>query len=264
MKTYEEALREQLKGATSQLIFFEETDSTNTRAMAMGRQGEPHGTVVVAERQTAGKGRNGRQWESPVGTGIWMSLLLRPKLRPENAPMLNLVMGLSVARACQGLAIDGLGIKWPNDVLLGTKKVCGILTETETQGGSMAYLVIGSGLNVNTAQFPHPLSERATSLYLETGREYDRAEVFGRILDNFWHYYGIFLQTQSMAELKEEYNRLLVNAGREVRLVEEGRERQGRALGIDDHGALLVEGADGGILAVSSGEVSVRGIYGYV
>jgi BirA family biotin operon repressor/biotin-[acetyl-CoA-carboxylase] ligase len=193
-----------------------------------------------------------------------MSFVLKPQnLRPENAPMLTLVSALAVQSAiCRetGLAAR---IKWPNDIVLGGKKVCGILTELSTQIDYINHIVVGIGINVHNEQFPEELIDRATSLYLESGRRYSRAALVEAVCEQFEHYYEIFMQTQDLSALQAEYNQCLVNRNRQVRVLDPRGEYEGTAAGINEKGALLVETAED-IKQVDSGEVSVRGIYGYV
>lgn len=252
-------------------ICYEETDSTNTRAKQLAEEGGSHGTLICAEKQTGGKGRRGRTWDSPPGEAIYMTLLMKPQIQPAHASMLTLVMGLAAAQACNtllereaGKAAAQVKLKWPNDLVLGGRKIAGILTEMNTEVDYINYLVIGTGINVNTAGFPSGLEKTATSLYRETGRHFLRAELVALCMDYFEKYYQIFLRTESLNGLCESYNQLLVNTGREVRVLEPGHEYTGTALGINEQGELLVKKENGDIAAVYAGEVSVRGIYGYV
>lgn len=246
------------------LEYFDETDSTNTRARKQAEQDAPHGTLVVADSQLAGKGRRGRQWASPKGVGIWMSVILRPSLPPMRASMLTLVAGMAVVRGIK--SVTGLSpmIKWPNDVVAGGKKISGILTEMSTEDECIRYVITGIGINVNNEEFPGDLSATATSLKLEKGEDIRRSPVIGAVAEAFEEYYGRFMETCDMSLLREEYNRELANAGRGVTVLDPRGNYEGTALGIDDEGSLLVEKRDKTVAAVISGEVSVRGIYGYV
>ena len=245
--------------------FFEEIDSTNNEVRRMAEQGAPEGTLVVAENQTAGKGRRGRAWIVPAGIAIAMSIVLKPQeLLPEHAPQLTLVAALAVARAIEQQTGLSVQIKWPNDIVIDGKKVCGILTEMSTQIDYINHIVVGIGINVHNEQFPEELSDRATSLYLSSGgRRYSRAALVEAVCEQFEYFYGIFMQTQDMSGLKEVYDDCLVNRGRTVRILDPKGEYEGVALGISPQGALEVNTADGRRL-VDSGEVSVRGVYGYV
>lgn len=246
------------------VVYYEETDSTNTRVKQLAEQGAQQGTLVVADRQSAGKGRRGRGWESPKGENIYMSLLLRPKIGPSKAPMLTLVMAYSVALAIREQEELEVGIKWPNDLVVGTKKICGILTEMNAEIDYINYVVIGVGINVNVKKFPEELSEKATSLFNEQGKEVRRAVLMAKIMQLFEENYERFLKEQNLAFLQEAYNQLLVSRGREVTVLEPGHEYHAHAIGINETGELLVRKEDGKEEAVFAGEVSVRGIYGYV
>lgn len=246
------------------VVYYEETDSTNTRVKRLAEQGERQGTLVVADRQSAGKGRRGRGWESPKGENIYMSLLLRPEIEPSKAPMLTLVMAYSAALAIREQEGLEVGIKWPNDLVAGTKKICGILTEMNAEIDYINYVVIGVGINVNVRNFPEELREKATSLLNENGKEVRRAVLIAKIMRLFEQNYERFLKEQNLAFLQETYNQLLVSRGREVTVLEPGHEYRAHAIGINDTGELLVRKEDGKEEAVFAGEVSVRGIYGYV
>lgn len=243
---------------------FDVIGSTNTTAMQMAEEGAPHGTLVVADRQDSGKGRRGRGWVMPAGIAIAMSIVLRPEgLQPGNAPMLTLVSALAVVRAIEEQTGIRGAIKWPNDIVIDGKKVCGILTEMSTQIDYINHIVVGIGINVHNEQFPEELSDRATSLYLAGGRHYSRAALVEAVCEHFEHYYEIFMGTQDLRGLQKEYDSFLVNRDRQVCILDPRGEYKGKALGITEHGELLVE-TPNGIRNVDSGEVSVRGIYGYV
>ncbi|MDY3920411.1 MAG: biotin--[acetyl-CoA-carboxylase] ligase [Candidatus Limivivens sp.] len=253
----------QTEWAGKKLYCLETVDSTNNYAKKLAEEGAPHGTLVLAERQEAGKGRRGRVWQTPKGTAIAMTILLRPDIRPEKASMLTLVMGLAVAKACREILELETQIKWPNDVVIRGKKICGILTEMSAEMLEIHYLVIGTGINVNMTEFPEELKTTATSLRLETGREVDRAKLAAVCMKHFENAYEIFRKTGDLSGLKAEYESMLVNRNQKVCVLEPGHEYTGTALGINDQGELLVE-TETGIRAVYAGEVSVRGVYGYV
>ncbi len=250
--------------AGANVVFFDETDSTNIQARRQAELGAPHGTLVVAEKQDGGKGRRGRGWESPAGVGIWMSLMLRPRIRSVSASMLTLVMALAAARGIREATGLEPMIKWPNDLTLNKKKICGILTEMSTELTEIQNVVIGIGINVAQTGFPPEISATATSLYLESGTVFNRSAIIARIMEAMEEYYGIFVRTEDMSALKDEYDRLLVNRDAEVCVLASSGEFRGIAEGIDGNGALTVRLPDGSRTSVISGEVSVRGIYGYV
>ena len=251
--------------------YFDELDSTNTEAKRIAEEpGEDdwHGTVVVADMQTAGRGRRGRSWRSPHGAGLFFTILLKPEIDPENAPMLTLVKAMAVVRGIHQATGLQPQIKWPNDIVLHGKKIVGILTEMSAQIDYVNHIVVGTGINVHHREFPEEIAKTATSLDLEmqqTGQnsEISRAQLLGAVLEQFELYYKTYLQTQDLSALMEEYNDMLVNRNANVRVLDPLGEYEGRALGIDRRGQLLVE-REGEQVKVSSGEVSVRGIYGYV
>ncbi|MBO5485012.1 MAG: biotin--[acetyl-CoA-carboxylase] ligase [Lachnospiraceae bacterium] len=248
----------------------EQIDSTNTRAKQLAESGEPEGTLVVAEEQTAGKGRRGRRWSSENSVGIWMSLILRPPVKPVQASCITLIAALAVAKGIQNVCQIESYIKWPNDIVVNGKKICGILTEMSSELDYIHYAVVGIGINANTRQFPEEIQDKATSLYLESGKTVDRQGLIAAIMEAFTTCYQKYLQTGDLSLLQEEYNAMLVNRDREVRILygmeeeaDQSQIEQGIAHGIDENGALLVETGQG-VKSIVSGEVSVRGIYGYV
>ena len=250
------------KWAGKTVHFARETDSTNLWIKRLAKEGASEGTLALAEFQSAGRGRLGRSWEVPEGTSVMMSILLRPKFEPQYAPTLTLVMGMAVAKAVKNLGFD-VSIKWPNDVVVSHKKICGILTEMGVRDGKIDYAVIGVGINVNIREFPEEMADKATSLYLESGKEFDRSQIPGLVMEAFEKYYEKFTATCDLSGLKEEYESILANYNQPVRVLAK-EPYEGVARGITDGGELLVEKTDGTIVAVSAGEVSVRGLYSYV
>ena len=250
------------KWAGKTVHFARETDSTNLWIKRLAKEGASEGTLALAEFQSAGRGRLGRSWEVPEGTSVMMSILLRPKFEPQYAPTLTLVMGMAVAKAVKNLGFD-VSIKWPNDVVVSHKKICGILTEMGVRDGKIDYAVIGVGINVNIREFPEEMADKATSLYLESGKEFDRSQIPGLVMEAFEEYYEKFAAACDLSGLKEEYESILANYNQPVRVLAK-EPYEGVARGITDGGELLVEKTDGTIVAVSAGEVSVRGLYSYV
>ena len=197
------------------------------------------------------------------------TILLRPEIVPENAPMLTLVMALAASKGISRYTGLNAEIKWPNDIVINGKKVVGILTEMSAQVDYINHIVIGTGINVHQSVFSEELAEKATSIDIELNQQkkpsiVSRAQLLEEILEQFEIYYEIYVQTQDLSRLMEEYNENLVNYRRKVRVLDPLGEYQGQALGINKQGSLLVEREDGQMVEVSSGEVSVRGIYGYV
>ena len=240
------------------------TDSTNIQCRRLAEEGQPEGTLVLAESQKAGKGRRGRTWVSPPGAGIWMSILLRPDCPADKASMLTLVAALAVERGirkAEGLATK---IKWPNDLVLNGKKICGILTEMKTAGSRAGYVVVGIGINANLTEFSEDLKDKATSLLLESGKEANRPEIVAAVMEAMEEYYEAFLQEQNLSAMVEEYNQKLVSLNRRVRVLDPAGGYEGQCLGITSTGELRVKKDDRSVVSVVSGEVSVRGVYGYV
>lgn len=246
------------------LFFQEETGSTNEDIKQLAKEGAVSGTLAVADMQTAGRGRRGRVWLSPKGESIYMSLLLRPACMPNQASGLTLVMALAVAEAIEELEAGKSGIKWPNDIVMNGRKVCGILTEMGLAQNTIDYVVIGVGINVNQSFFEEEIAKTATSIALELGKNIERTELIGRILHYFEQEYAEYEKTWDVTGLADKYNRYLVNQGRQVRVLDPKGEYEGVALGINSQGELLVKRENGEIEEVYAGEVSVRGIYGYV
>lgn len=246
------------------LAFFEETDSTNNVIKKMAEEGAPEGQLAIAEIQTGGKGRRGRSWSSPKGSGIWMSFLLRPQVDPMKASMLTIVAAMAAREAvaaCTG--VEAL-IKWPNDIIVNGHKICGILTELSAEMHMINYVVIGVGINVNTEKFPEEIRNTASSLYIETGRKCNRSRIIAAFGSAFEKYYAMFLKKENLSDIVSEYDKYLVNINRKVRIIENSSELIATAGGINEEGELLVTDDEGREHIVRSGEVSVRGIYGYV
>lgn len=246
------------------VISYEVIDSTNNEAKRLAEAGAENGTLLVTELQEHGKGRRGRVWSSPPKTAVMMSILLRPDLPPEKVSSVTLVMGMAVAKACRNFCGVESCIKWPNDVVVDGKKICGILTEMSSEIGAINYLVCGAGINANITEFPEELRDKADSLCHLTGRHIDRAGLIGECMKQFEYYYEKYLETGDVSLFLEEYNELLAGKDDRVRVLEPGNEHDGIARGINGKGELLVELPDGSLEQVYAGEVSVRGIYGYI
>lgn len=249
--------------AGCEIFYFPSIDSTNTKASQLAEEGYPTGTLVVAEGQESGKGRRGRNWASPEGNGIFMTLILKPEINPNNASMLTLVAALAVSKAITKCTGRPAGIKWPNDIVMNGKKVCGILTEMSAQFDYVNHIVIGIGINVHNKSFPEELSHMATSLYLESKEHFNRAALIEEILEQFEGYYAVYLKTEDLRGLVKEYDINLVNRNQQVKVLDPKEPFEGKAMGITPRGELIVDTWESRKL-VYAGEVSVRGIYGYV
>ncbi len=247
-----------------EMRFYETIGSTNLEVRRLAEQGAPHGLTVITEEQTMGKGRRGRSWLGEPGCGIWMSFLLRPQIAVENSSMLTLIAALAVQKAIKEEANIQCQIKWPNDIIVNKKKICGILTELSAQMDELNYIVVGIGINVNIESFPKDLKDKATSLRIETGQIMKRAPLAAKVLECFEHYYEIFLQTEDLSAFMDEYNRLLLHVNQKIRVIQGSREETYISRGINSDGELLAEDEMGNKKTILSGEVSVRGILGYV
>ena len=243
---------------------YDEIDSTNTQIKRLAEEDAPHGTLAVADYQSKGKGRRGHAWDSPHGSAIYMSILFRPDIRPDRASMLTLVIGLSVAQAIRSNLGVQAQIKWPNDIVLNGKKLVGILTEMSAQMNYIEYLVTGIGINASLREFPEELADKATSLQKEIGHKVNRSALIAECMKKIEENYETFVKTQDLSGMMEAYQEVLVNQDQQVRVLEPGHEYTGIAIGINAMGELLVEREDGTITEVYAGEVSVRGLYGYV
>lgn len=247
-----------------EVLYFDTIDSTNTKAQELAEKGYQSGTLVVADKQESGKGRRGRSWVSPSGTGIFMTLMIKPDINPNNASMLTLVAALAVAKAITSVTGEEALIKWPNDIVVNGKKVCGILTEMNAQFDYINHIVVGTGINVHNESFPEEISQMASSLMIEAGgKRFHRAQIIAETMSYFEQYYDTFLKTQDLSALVREYDKLLVNRNKSVRVLDPKEPFDGKAMGITSKGELIVDTWESRKL-VSSGEVSVRGIYGYV
>ena len=252
------------KWAGKELYYYESTGSTNVDAKRLLEEGASEGVLVVGGEQKQGRGRRGRSWQSPPGTNIYMTLGLRPEFQPDLAPMVTLIDAMAVAKAVEETCGLKTPIKWPNDVVIDGRKICGILTEMSAETGYIHYVVIGTGINVNIREFPEEIRDTATSLCIEKGEKVLRAPIIAGTMESFEAYYEKFLRTMDLSLLLDEYNARLVNKNAKVKVLDPQNEFEGTARGIDEKGRLLVEKADGCIEAVFAGEVSVRGVYGYV
>jgi len=234
---------------------FDRIGSTQEAARELAEQGEPEGTVVIAEQQTAGKGRMGRSWHSPYGKGLWMTLLLRPRIPIHFAPQLTLMSAVAVCRAIRQCAAVPAAIKWPNDLLIGGKKVCGILLESSAEDERLRYVLVGIGTSVNLTveDFPDELRDVATSLRIAAGREQNRAELFHAILYEFERWYNLY-QENGFDPVRRAWEALAVSLGGRIRARTPHGYVEGTARSIDDSGALAVETEDGEIVKLYSAD----------
>ena len=239
---------------------YDSIDSTNQEAKRQALGGAPNGSLFIAEQQNSGKGRLGRTWASPSGTGLWFSVLLRSNLIPIPVTSVTLLAGLAVCRTIRTCTGCPAMIKWPNDIVIGSKKVCGILTEMAAEIDRIDYVVVGIGINVNNASFAAELKVKATSLQLETGTAIFRVGLLQEILRSFESLLESHKTDPSV--LLEEYKHLCVSLTRRVGFTRNKEALEGTAVDISSEGELIVQCDDGTLIPVSSGEVTVQGIYG--
>lgn len=245
-----------------ELIFLESVDSTNDYLKKHAGDLR-HGALVVADEQTKGKGRLGRQWESQPHSGIWMSLLLRPEIPPYEAPKITQIAGAAMTQVLQDMGID-VKIKWPNDLILNKKKVCGVLTEMSAELGEINYVIVGIGLNVHQSSFPDVIRDKATSLALATNKKLSRKEIVLAFLDQFDILYDDFIHQQSLQKTIDICKKHSVLIGEKVRLITKSSVREVQVVDIDEAGQLVVINEKNEKENVFYGEVSVRGLYDYV
>jgi BirA family biotin operon repressor/biotin-[acetyl-CoA-carboxylase] ligase len=251
-------LRKRMKGNSfgKRVFHFFKTDSTNRVAMELGYSGEPEGTVVLAEAQSAGRGRSGRIWHSEKGTGLYFTILLRPRLSPAQAPLLTMLAGLSAQTAIAAQTGLVAELKWPNDLLLGGKKLGGILTEMHAEPSAVRFVIVGIGLNVNQEKFPSELSSTATSIRKESGKLSYRLELLARLLTQFESDYNRFLR-DGPAFVVERFESVSSFAkGRRVRVDTGTESYAGVTAGLSPDGLLLVQRDGGPLSTVIAGDVT--------
>lgn len=246
------------------IYHFDSLDSTNTKAKEMAMD-EEEGTVVVAEEQIKGKGRLGRNWVSPKGKGIWMSIILKPNMLPSEVAKLTLIGAAAVNKALEEMGIISY-IKWPNDIVIQGKKVCGILTEMSCELNIINYVIMGIGINVNLLKedFSQELVDKATSLKEITGRDLDRKRLLASVLNYFENLYLPFKQRGDISATIDISREKSLLIGKEIRILRGNDEKIGRALDIDEQGGLIIEYKDGTREHIFSGEISIRGLREYI
>lgn len=246
-----------------EMHIYDKIDSTNKHAKRLALEGANHGMLVIAEQQTQGKGRMGRKWISKDKSGIWMTLILRPKNHPNQASMLTLLAGLAVVKTINQLTDIKAWIKWPNDIIINQKKVAGILTEMSSEIDYINYVIVGIGINVNTEEFDLEIKDIATSIFIENKKEYNRSHIIKRILELFEEYYEKFLANGSLKPFIQEYMELCITMNKEVKVIKGQDTFIGYAQRINEYGEIIIIDKNERIHKINSGEVSVRGMYGY-
>ncbi len=254
-----QALRSRLNGKRigGLLRYHETADSTNRLAEDLAREGAPEGTVVLADRQTAGRGRLQRIWQSPPGCNLYLSLILRPAVDASDLAQITLVTGVAVADAIAAVCPEGVGIKWPNDLLIRERKICGILTEMRTFAGRRV-LIVGIGLNVNIRRddFDPDHRDTATSLREETGRDHSREDLVFLLCERFERWYETYLR-EGFAPIREGWLARSGMAGKPVRILFGKEILEGTMAGIDRDGALLLSDARGGVRRILAGDATI-------
>jgi len=244
--------------------FFPTIDSTNIYAARLAREGATEGTIVIADAQSGGKGRLGRSWVSPPGVNLYLSVILRPSVSAGVAPQLNLLTAVAVANAIADVCQLRPVIKWPNDVLVNGKKVCGILAEMQTEAGALRAVILGIGVNINAplSAFPEELHGKASSLLLVSGRTIERSTFTASLLTHLEKYYVLWIE-QGFAALRMPWEQYASEVlGKRIAVAAPEGTVTGTALGLDNDGALLVQSeTDGVVHRLLAGDVSVIGGY---
>lgn len=251
-------LRRQLRGSEfgKRIYHFFKTDSTNRVALELGYAGEPHGTIVVAEEQSAGRGRAGRAWISERSAGIYMSVLLRPTLTPAQAPMLTMAAGLAARDAIAAVPGTEVDIRWPNDVLIGGRKVCGILTEMHAEPDRIKFVVVGIGVNVNQSRMPEEIEKIATSVRMATGKAESRIEIAVRLVRGFEGYYNLLIG-EGAAPLVARFSEVSSYAkGKRVKVTTGQESFVGKTAGLDAAGLLRVTRENGKTETVLAADIA--------
>lgn len=240
-------------------FFFHQIDSTNSEAKRFAEEHPKQSALFVAEEQTAGRGRLGRQWLSERGTGLYLSVLIRPDIEPSRASRVTQIAAVAAAEAVEAATGLETQIKWPNDLVIRGKKVCGILAELSAEMTAVNYLVVGIGINVNQALFPDDIKEKAASLQLLAGRRIDRQKLLAEVVSRFGGYLSALTDNEALESMHQVYRLKSATLGKEVRLVGK-QNRTARVIDITKEGELLVVYPDGERELIHFGEVSVRGL----
>ena len=238
-------------------LCLEETDSTNEEAKRQAQNNIPEGFLITAKRQTKGKGRLGNSWSHSQNSALAFSIVLKPPLIPTDLTPLTLITGLSVCEAFRKIGVPAY-VKWPNDIIINGKKAVGILTEISCEIEKISYVVIGIGVNINQSSFDDELKERATSLFMETGRIFKRTDILNAILNELEKNYYEFIRTSGFKGFIEKYESLCLNIGKNVKAVSKVKDISGIAVGISQKGELIVKNENTDALSFVSGEFSVR------
>lgn len=246
------------------ILYYQSLDSTNNKAKEIAKD-SIHGTVIISEEQTSGRGRLGRSWVAPKLKGVWMSIILKPDTDPLNIPKVTQVGAAAVVKALQQFNIAAQ-VKWPNDIIINGKKVCGILTEMSGELNVVNYVIMGIGINVNMDEneISRDILPTATSIKIETGIKLKRKELVSSLLNNFELLYKEFESKGTIDETVKICKENSALIGKDVRIISRSKETLGRAIDLSDDGELVVQYNDGNIEKIISGEISIRGLNSYV
>lgn len=243
------------------ILHFDTIGSTNDYAKKIGNE-LIDGSVIISEEQTKGKGRLGRVWESKAGEGIWMSIILKPDLIPNKAPFITLIAGASIVKALNILGVDAK-IKWPNDIIINNKKLSGILTELSAEIGRVNYIVVGIGMNVKDDDFDEELQNKATSLYKENYKV-SRVDIVKEILCQFEKLYLDYVENNDKREVLDICRKYSAIIDKEIYVIKNDERKLVNCIGINEDGNLIIKNEEGKLEEIMSGEVSIRGVKGYV
>lgn len=243
------------------VLHFETIDSTNDYAKKIGNELRD-GSVIISEEQTKGKGRLGRVWESKAGEGIWMSIILKPNIIPNKAPFITLIAGASIVKALNILGVDAK-IKWPNDITINNKKLSGILTELSAEIERVNYIVVGIGMNVKDTDFEEELKDKATSLYKEN-YNVSRVDIVKEILCQFEKLYLDYIEKDDKKEVLDICRQYSAIINKEIYVIKNDQKELVDCIGINEEGNLIIKNKYGNFEEIMSGEVSIRGVKGYV
>lgn len=246
------------------VVYMKTVDSTNSLAMMLAARGAAHGTVVTADMQTSGRGRKGREWHSPPGSNLYLSMILRPPVPPAEASQIPILTVMASIRALRRLAPDlTCSVKWPNDIYCGGKKISGTLCEMKAEMDSVDHVVVGTGINVNTDPSKENMPETATSLFMETGRRYIRAELAAMLLEDFQRAYDAWIAEGSLEPFIPEWESCSLLLGRQVDVRTATKIVTGTAMGIAENGALKLQLRDGTRRLIYAGDATLHGEYGH-
>lgn len=242
------------------IYFFDEITSTNEYAKNIANNVE-EGTIIIAKKQTKGKGRLDRKWTSAENQGVYFSLILKPKIELFKIMQITLIAGISLCETIKQVTNIDAKIKWPNDILINGKKVCGILTELNAQIDSVSYIILGIGINVNNEKFDQDLIQKATSLFLETNKNIEKQKILACFLKNFEEKYFMYKNEKAFEPFLQQYKNLCVNLNKKAKVLYKGNEIIGEVVDISYLGEIIFK-TDTDILKISSGEVSLRNVDG--